>query len=359
MKAVIAFYINTLGNGGAERVISQLANYLSSIEYRVILITSYRVENEYFICEQVERINIESEKDTRNVIKRNFSRIRAVRKICRREKVDVLISFMAEPNFRAVLACIGLPTKNIISIRSDPRREYGGKIGHCIGKFLLPMADGCVFQTEDAKSWFPKRLQKKSTIIFNPLAKAFFEVERKVVCNVVSICRLNKAKNLGMLIRAFQRLANKYPDQNLLIYGNGEMKQELQELIASCSLEQRVKLMGATTDVPTVLAGAGIFVLSSDYEGMPNALMEALAVGVPSVSTDCPCGGPRMLIEHGTNGLLVPVGDEEKLVEALDFLLSDQEFAAQIGKNAAQKARGQFYSEKICAQWVQYIEGIV
>ena len=351
----LMFYINTLGTGGAERVMTQLANRFSAEEYDVMLALSFPVAEEHFLAESVKKVYLEEEKLEQSRLMRNITRIKKLRALCKDFRPDVLISFMAEPNFRAVMATIGLPIKNIISVRNDPNREYSGTIGRIVGKYLLPLADGCVFQTEQAKAWFPKRLQKKSTIIMNAVAELFFNVQRENPKDIVVIGRLSKQKNHEMLIRAFARIADKYPEENLQLYGKGDLEDQLRQLISELGLENRVFLNGATGQVPLVLKNAGIFVLPSDYEGMPNALLEAMAAGVPSISTDCPCGGPAMLIRQEENGLLVPVGDVDALASAMERMLSDAAFAEKLGCTARKDAEA-YRPEKVFKLWKQYVE---
>lgn len=354
----LMFYINTLGTGGAERVISQLANRFHDEQYEVLLTLSFPAEKEYPLSEGVKKVYLEEERQEQSRLTRNVARIKKLQALCKEFKPDVLISFMAEPNFRAILATVGLPVKTIVSVRNDPNREYSGKIGRFVGKYILPMADGCVFQTEQAKAWFPKRLQKKSTIIMNAVAESFFEIKREDPKDIVAIGRLSKQKNHDMLIRAFAKIADKHPQDNLQLYGKGDLEEQLRQLISELGLENRVFLNGATNQVPLVLKNAGIFVLPSDYEGMPNALLEAMAAGVPSISTDCPCGGPAMLIRHGENGILVPVGDENAMADALECMLSDTSFAEKLGRRAKENA--QIYRpENVFEMWKQYVESIL
>lgn len=353
----LLFYINAIHDGGAERVMINLTSQFAKAGNEVILLTSFVDTWEYPVAPDVRRLTMEQEEIKQNKLMRNYTRIKKLRAICKQEKPDVLISFMAEPNFRALIATAGLPVKTIVSVRNDPNREYAGIIGKIVGKVLLPTADGCVFQTVDAQQWFPKRLQEKSEVIFNAVAESFFETNRKIPQNVVAAGRLVKAKNHSMLIRAFAKVAPKFPEEKLLIYGEGKGRNDLECLIKELKLDSRVVLMGATEQVEDVLAEAKVFVLSSDYEGMPNALMEALAVGVPSVSTDCPCGGPRMLIEHEKNGLLVPVNDEDAMAEAMERLLLDLAFAETLGNKAREEAE-QFKPDRVFYQWRGFIESI-
>lgn len=355
----LLFYINAINGGGAERVILQLARHFAENGYRSVLVTSFVDEgNEYDVPQNVTRISMEQKEVKQSRLKRNISRISKLRKIIKKERPIAVISFMAEPNFRAIIANIGLQSKCIVSVRNDPNREYGGKIGRIVGKYILPYADGCVFQTEEAKSWFPEKLQQKSQVIINDVKEEFFLVNREKTRNIITVGRLSKQKNHNLLIDAFAKIAGKHPDQNLLIYGSGILEKKLIDQIESLGMEERIKLMGSISDVTCALEEASVFALSSDYEGMPNCLMEALAAGVPCVSTDCPCGGPRALIQNGENGFLVPVGDKDAMARALDILLSDRHISESFGKKAKERAM-LFHPDRIFAQWKSFLEVIV
>lgn len=354
----VLFYINTISTGGAERVLVQLTKHFSKAGWETVLVTSYPSENEYTVCAEVKRVSLEPEELKQSRLQRNISRIRKLRRICKSEKPNVMISFMQEPNFRAVLAAAGLPVKTIVSVRNDPNREYAGVLGKLTGKLILPMADGCVFQTEEAKAWFPKRLQKKSAIIQNEVSEDFFKTQRNSAHDIVTVGRLCEQKNHRLLINAFAEIAQKHPDEKLLIYGSGAQDKLLREQIEALRMNDRVLLMGSTNDVPEVLSRSKVFALSSDYEGMPNCLLEALAVGVPSVATDCPCGGPRTVIQDGENGLLVPVGDETAMAKALDKLLSDPEYAERIGQNGKNSAM-RFKPDVVFAQWRDFAQSVI
>lgn len=328
----IAFYINAIHEGGAERVMVNLANDFVNRGDELILITSFRDDWEYHYSDKIKRYVLEENPTLSSKIKRNIIRVIELRKILKNEKPDCLVSFMAEPNYRAIVASLGLDNKVLISVRNDPEKEYSGIIGRFLGKNLLPLADGCVFQTKEAQEWFPRELQKKSKIIYNAVKDDFFNIKRNVEENTVVTCgRLEKQKNHEMLIDSFDLVLTSYPDARLLIYGEGSLRDELQNLIDSKGLSNNITLCGNTDNVPKVLSKAEIFVLSSNYEGMPNSLMEALAVGVPCISTDCPCGGPKMLIDNNYNGILISIGDRDELKNSILYLLRNKEIANNIG----------------------------
>ena len=352
----IMFYINTIRHGGAERVMSNLATMLSEKDNECVLVTSFKGDNEYSLGDRVRRITLFEQKLGCNFLKRNAVLVSSLRKCLRDEKPDLLISFMAEPNFRAILASIGMKNKTLISIRNDPNKEYSNTVTRTLAKTLFRFADGVVFQTEDAKKWFPKAIQKKSQIIFNQVDETFYNTaydgERR---DVVTTGRLVLQKNHKMLIRAFASIADRITD-NLIIYGEGDLRNELEALVSELHMENRVFLPGVTKNVPDTIKSAKLFVLSSDYEGMPNSLMEAMALGLPCISTDCPCGGPRELFGEDLSENLVAVSDEGDLAKKmLDALCAKQEKAQTKTKERAQR----FLPSRVCEDWNRYIRTVV
>ncbi|MCR5761095.1 MAG: glycosyltransferase [Sphaerochaetaceae bacterium] len=356
----VFFFVKKLGDGGAERVVANLATSFSLAGHETAIINAYRTEYDYPVGEGVKRFFLEkSNLENDNFVKRNIRRLSKLRKILKEERPDVLISFMAESNYRAVTAAAGLGIKTIISVRNDPEREYHGKLGHFLAKHLLTRADGCVFQTPDAQSWFPKSFAERSTVIANVVREDFFSVERKPVPFTVSACgRLTEQKDYGTLLEAFKTVHENLPQSRLEIYGMGEEEEKLKKKAELLSLSDCVSFCGQVSDVGEVLSKTAVYVLSSLYEGLPNSLMEALAAGVPSVSTDCPCGGPRMLIENNKNGILVPVGDSTALAKAMTELLENPETAEKMGKEARNRAL-EFKTEPIVKKWEEYAKKVL
>ena len=307
------FYINAIHHGGAERVMVNLASELVKEGYECILVTSFVDSWEYTFDSRIKRISL-FKKPLGIFIARNVRLVIGLRRIIKNEKPDTVLSFMAEPNFRALIACFGLNVKKIISIRNDPNREYASISTRLLAKSFFRYADHVVFQTEDAQRWFPKSIQKKSSIILNPVDEFFFKTHFDGVRHdIVTTGRLVPQKNHKLLIKAFAKIAHKVED-NLYIYGEGELRAELEQLVSGLNLQDRVFLPGAVKDVAETIKTAKLFVLSSDFEGLPNSLMEAMALGIPCISTKCPCGGPRMLLN---DAFLVDVNNDEQLGEKL------------------------------------------
>lgn len=354
-KMKILFYINNIGCGGAERVMVNLANSFADIGWDVVLVTSTMEKNEYSLDNRIKRLIILKENENYKFLKKNCILVRRLRAMIKLEKPNISLSFMAEPNIRLILASIGIKTKKIISIRNDPNREYSRKLYAFLARHLYKKADGVVFQTDDAKKWFSLPIQNKSKVIVNAVDPIFFETEYVGGKDIVTLGRLCEQKNQKLLIDAFKKISQKHKDVNLLIYGNGQLREELLSHISKSGLEDRVYLMGQTMEANVVLSKARCFVLSSDYEGMPNALLEALVVGVPSVSVDCPCGGPRAMLENGKNGILVPLKDVDALASSIDLLLSDKEKSEAMGKCAREMSMD-YSKDKVFSQWKAFIE---
>ncbi len=353
----ITFYIDSMGLGGANRVMANLVNYFHNNGYDVCLINDVSLtgENEeYPIPDGIKRCIIDNDCKHDNSISKQLHRLKAIRKIVKDNDAEVIVSFMGPPNIRMLLATLGMKVKKVVSVRNDPYREYGTGIKRFFARTIFGLADTCVFQTEEAKAYFPTGVKKKAKVILNPVKENFYRTKRSdTVRDIVSIGRLFPQKNHELLIRAFAKVADFCPNENLYIYGEGPLRKELQNLIAELNLQNRVFLPGSITDVNEKLSKAKLFVLSSDYEGMPNGLMEAMACGVPVISTDCPCGGPRYLLGDNEYGLLVPCNSAEKLAEAIPTMLSEDHCVSYSRK--ARERAGIFEPGLIFRQWEEYL----
>ncbi len=355
----VFFFVKKLGDGGAERVVANLASSLSSMGHDCAIINAYQTPYDYPVEQEVRRFFLE-EMDLKNdsFVKRNIRRLKGLRRVLKEEKPDLLISFMAESNYRAVVAAAGLGIKTIISVRNDPEMEYKGHLGHFLAKNLLTKADGCVFQTPDALSWFPKEFGEKSVVIPNVVREDFFSLPREIKPFTITACgRLTEQKDYPTLLKAFSLVHESFKESKLKIYGMGEEEKSLKKEAEVLGIKDSIVFGGHIKDVGSVLSKTQVYVLSSLYEGLPNSLMEALAAGVPSVSTDCPCGGPRMLIENGKNGILVPVGGVEELAEAIKELLRDPQRAEEMGQEARKRAK-EYRTEPIVKRWEEYAKKV-
>lgn len=335
-----------------------LAEYFHRKRYDVILVTQYRLEEEYPISPEIRRVYSEPDESALQGGRiRNFCvRFGALREIWSAYKPDVILSFLGKNNLMAVATAAFLPSKVAVSVRGEPTMEYEGRLMQMIARFVFRFADGVVLQTEGARAFFPKAVQKKSVILSNPLNEQFLN---KRVCEeredlIVAAGRLDENKNHAMLIHAFAKIAEEYPAVKLVIYGEGTLRTVLEALVEEKGLGGRISLPGSVSDVADHICKARIFTLTSNTEGMPNSIMEAMALGIPVIATDCPCGGPSALIEDGVNGLLVPVGDAFALADAFRRIFEDREFELRLRENA----RGiteKLSPDRVDGEWEAYL----
>lgn len=350
-------YIDSMQMGGANRVMANLATYFSDEGWEVTLINDDEPQPdvpEYPVPDRVKRLYLQA--GGSHVLVKNVRRIRALRRYLRAYRPDVMVSFMGPPNVRAIVAGLGLPVRRIVSVRNDPYREYGTGWRRTLARCLFRLADGVVFQTQDAAAYFPRSVQKKAKVIYNPVHPKFYGCSwTPGGKEIVVIGRLEPQKNPLLAIRAFAMIQGDIPDHTLHFYGDGRLRPELEAHVKAEGLETRVFFHGRTNETERVLSRATMYVLCSDYEGMPNALMEAMAVGTPVISSDCPCGGPRALIENERQGRLVPCGDSEALAQAMLDIATDPATAQMMSAAAAARAK-QFQPDVVLQEWASFLE---
>ena len=339
-------------------MMSVLANELARRGHHVHLVTDYTAENEYAVSPDVTRSSMDGDFNKYgrgNVIVRTVRRIARLRKICITENADIVISFMREASYKAIIATAFLKTKNMISVRIDPASAYHTKLQAFLAKFFYSKADACVFQTEQALKWYPRRIQKHARVIINPIDDKFYErgvpAERRK--EIISCGRLSTQKRFDLLIDAFAKTLPRHPEFRLTIYGDGEQRVYLEKKIAEYGIGSAVNLPGRNQDIGAATYDSYAFVLSSDFEGLPNGLMEAMAMGLPVIATDCKGGGAKAVVENETNGLLIPVGNVELMAAALERYMDGEEFACRMGAKARETAE-RFKTEAVVDQWEAY-----
>lgn len=355
MKKLL-FYINSLSKGGAERVMANLANSFAQDGYDVVLVTSLS-KQQYKLNDLVKHRILDDK--NRNLVSKNIIRIKRLSQVCKEENPDLIISFTIEASVRAVIAARLRKIPNIVSVRNAPQIIFERKRGK-IAKRLYRYADGIVCQNLSAKQYFSDELQKKITVIPNMLNPDFilepFIGERRK--RVVNVGRLDTQKNHALLIEAFSIFHKKHPDWTMCIYGEGILRDKLTQQVDELGLKEYVEMPGIIDDIANTIRQDGMFVLSSDFEGVPNALLEAMVEGIPSISTDCIGNGARDVIDSGKNGILVPIKDAAKLADAMDKVASDNEFAQRLSDESV-KLRDKLAPDKIYNMWREYIEEFI
>ena len=320
-------------SGGAERVIAQLANYFTEKDISCRIITTENGEVMYPLHEKIDIVAI-GKKSNNKVIDR-ILRYKTIRSVVQKNKPDVVLTMPEDTGIYAILALIGTGIPVYVSERNNPWVMPDVKITRLLRKVAYPFAKGIIFQTQMAKSFFPQYIQKKGVVLQNPvdatrIPEPYIGERRKVFA---AVGRLEPQKNFPMLIRAFSEFHKREKDYKLVIYGEGRERINIENLIKELHLENFVSLPGRNKDVLNCINDCAAFILSSDYEGMPNALIEAMCMGMPVISTDCPSGGPREIIENEKNGLLIPVNDELRMTQAMFNIIKDGN-SCLLGQNA-------------------------
>lgn len=319
-------------SGGAERVIAQLANYFTEQNVSCRIVTTDKREVIYPLDEKVKVVAIGKKSDNKAIDR--VLRYKKIRSVIQENKPDVVLTMPEDTGIYAILALIGTGIPVYVSERNNPWVMPNVKITRFLRKLAYPFAKGIIFQTEMAKSFFSEHIQKKGVVLQNPVDATRipepYTGERKKVFAAVG--RLELQKNFQMLIKAFSEFHKEEKDYQLIIYGEGKERTNLEKLIKQLNLEGSVSLPGRNKDVLNAINDSAAFILSSDYEGMPNALIEAMCMGMPVISTDCPSGGPRELIRNGENGLLIDVNDVEGMEKAMKQLVIGR--GETLGKNA-------------------------
>lgn len=344
----IAIYNTSISGGGAERFTVLLSKGLADKGYEIHLLTGAREKGEYQVADNVLRVILHTKKSF-------FSNSISLYHYLTNNKIDICLAVGIYPNLVATLAKnFNLKTSIIISERNAPKHDLLSWKSKLLRKLLYWRADAYVFQTPGAKACYSKSIQKRSVVIPNPLKENLPVRSNNPKKEIVAVGRLMPQKNYELLLSAFSKLCRQDVDYTLHIYGQGIYESHLRNYAKRLEIDNKVFFEGFKDDVHSCIKDSDIYVLSSDFEGLPNALMEAMAMGFPVVSTDCPPGGPRMLIEHGVNGLLVPVGDVATLFNAMLKLINNKELKDIMGKNATETLK-KYYLNNIIDLWEKFL----
>lgn len=343
----IVFVIPDMPGGGTERVVALLANEYCrrGIEVAILLFAGH--ETAYPLDERIEIVSVGNPSGGR--IAARIDRLRRMRRYYAGNKGCQIWAFSVMGAVFSVIAAWGQKHFFLVSERNDPNKYDHQKIRNLAYRF----ADVIVCQTPDAVSQFPKAIRRKAVVIPNPIDIGGLqphEGEREK--RIVAVGRLGAQKNHKLLIRAFAGFVRNHAEYTLEIYGKGELEEELRTLAQSLGIEQSVHLRGFSGRVKEEINSAAMYVLSSDYEGISNSMLEAIALGIPVIATDCPIGGSRMYIEDGVNGLLVPVGEADAMTEAMCRIADNKELSESVsaqGRKLREKNRVEQIAERFLA----------
>lgn len=294
-----------------------------------------------------------------NILSRRLNEIKNIRNVLKIIKPTIVCCFGSEMGVMLAFAMVGM--KNIKLIQAQRGDPYTlPKLWAILSKWSYIVADYCVFQLEKQGYWYGKKIMLKSKVIPN----AFVSTgnidcsENKKEKSIVSVGRFVYEKGYESLIKAFKIVHSKFPDYVLIIYGEGPYRKKYEELIESLELSDCVKLPGYVSNSMDVIKNASVFVLSSLYEGIPNVLIEAMAVGVPTVSTDCTPGGPDFLTDHGRRGLLVPINNERNMADSIIRIIESPELAMQLSK-LGKEIVDELAHERIERKWHDFFDSFI
>lgn len=325
----IVFVLPDMPGGGTERVVALLSDELVRRGYQVAILLFAGKKVAYPLEKKVE-IHIAGQASGGNPLLQ-LKRLQDMRRFFKENRNCYVFAFSAMGAVFSVIASAGLPHRMLVSERNDPSRYEHQKIRN----WAYGKAEKLVLQTENVKFGFPEKLQKKAVVIPNPIASDMpepFEGERKK--RIITAARLQPQKNQKLLLQAFAEFIKEFPSYELHLFGEGALEGELKNQTKLLGIEDKVFFRGFSVRAKEEIRESAMFVLSSDYEGISNSMIEALAMGVPVISTDCPVGGSRLYIENGVNGILTPVGDVKALKEAMIKIAGDSEFAKKLSVNA-------------------------
>lgn len=356
MKFIFTINRMKAGSGGAQKVVSLLCNSIAEKNHDVLLILyEDRTDMDYYISDKVSISVLPKRNAGENILRYALRKLLYLRKSVFSFNPDIIVPFLADQTFYIFLATLfsKFNTRIITTVRNNPKLFPKQKKYRWRNNVLIALSKAVFFQNDEQKKYFPLFIQKKSFVLPNPVSdELLFSVREKLDLNkLVTLGRLNDQKNQMMLIEAISTIKTKFPDISLDIYGEGELEAKLEAKIIELKLEKNVHLCGITNDVKSVLLSHGLFVMTSNYEGMPNALIEAMATGMPCISTDCPTG-PSDLIKNYQNGLLVPMHDIKKCASAIEYMIDNKERAISMGLQAQIDIREKLACETISRRFI-------
>lgn len=343
----IIFIIPNMTGGGTERVISLLSDEYVRKGFDVAVMQFAGYEHAYQLNGKVEDFSVAPRSNGNPFVM--IRRLIAMRRYFRQNRDSHIFAFCVMGAVFAVITTWGMKIPVMVAERNSPESCHVKGLRN----WAYRRAGRITFQTADGISYFPKEIAKKAVVIPNPVDADIPEPwTGSRSRRIVTAGRLHRQKNHALLLEAFADFSKRFPDYELHIYGEGELEGRLKEQAGRLRIASRVVWHGFCPDVREQIRDAAMFVLSSDYEGISNSMLEALSMGIPTISTDCPIGGARIYIVPEERGLLVPVGDKEAMTEAMCRIASDGELAKRLSAGAVQ-IREKYSVQKIAEHFLE------
>lgn len=357
----ILLVVGSLGAGGAERVAATLVNAWAERGDSVTLVATWSGRGTCFypISENVRIVYLaDLAGTTKKTVASSAKRFFALRKLIRESGADVVVSFLLHVNISVIAASRGLGVPVIASEHSNPLTSVRSAPMRWLSRLFYPRASCLTVLTEGVVAPVKARIPglRRVAVMPNPLPEALMQFRRSAADSgrkrLLAVGRLLSLKQFDVLIEMFAALAEEFPDWDLCIWGDGPQRDALEALVAERRLGARVTLAGSTQRIWAEMANAHAFALTSRFEGLPMAMMEAMAIGLPCVAFDCP-SGPRELTRDGEDGVLVPADDTERFVQALRRVMSDAPLRETLGARAAGSVRARYSVAHVLEQWDQ------
>ena len=342
---------------------SILANTWAERGWDVHLYYFYGEESFYPLHTSISYEKIFHEKDSNrfynrvyNFLSRNYFLYKKIKQC----NPDAVISFLDTTNIQAIIASLLAAKPVIVSERSNPFLYKIGYFWDTVRHWIYPFAGAIVFQTKGISAYFSKRINSKSVVIPNPVMPMPAKVEPVISFQkpfILSVGRFTEEKCFDLLIKAFSQIAAHCSGWRLVIAGDGPLRPELQQFVHENHLEESINLPGRISDISSLYNQASLFVLTSRFEGFPNALCEAMAAGLPVIATDCPFG-PGDIIRDGIDGILIPVNDIDALANAIKSMITNEHLQKQFAAKAPEILQ-RFGLEQVITQWETIIHSVL
>ncbi|WP_341667681.1 glycosyltransferase family 4 protein [Alcaligenes sp. SDU_A2] len=359
--------IHSLGGGGAERVAADLSAAWVARGYRVSLVTQAGENKDvYALASGVERHVLGTAGASRGrwqALWNNWRRVRRLRALLRRHKPDVLLGMMTTSSVLAVSAAKGLPCKVIATEHTHPPSQSISSFWQKARVRTYPQAQAVVALTAGTADWLREHVPGSQVQVIPNAVRWPMENGEPVVPvpaldgrrRLLAVGRLHPVKGFDSLIDAFAMLSSYFPNWDLVILGEGEQREALQERIADLNLQERIQMPGRVGNMADWYGQSDLYVLSSRMEGLSNSLLEAMASGLTAVAYDCDTG-PREIIRANIDGVLVqPVSDVEALAAHLSDLMANPDKRQRLARRAID-VRDRFSSARVLALWQQLLE---
>ena len=353
MKKKICFAMTSIIGNGVTRVVSILLDEIDYDQYDVSVLLTRKISHARALNPKARILEVS--KDLGSGIRGKIDNVCELHQILKKENFDVIFALGDYAAMYVLLACYGIRAKRIVSERNDPNREPDKKMFRRLRDILYRSADAIVCQTSDAARYY-ENIVRRRVVIPNPVSGSlpmYTGAEREK--RIVNFCRIDGQKNLPMLVDAFGEFVKDHPEYILEIYGNGPDEEIIRAYIREKGLDDTVVMKDFSPSIHEKVLHAGMFVSTSDFEGMSNSMLESMAMGLPVICTDCPIGGAHEVIESGKNGILIPVNDRGALLEAMNLVANFPETAQRMSEQAV-KIRQRLSKSKISSQWWALLE---